>query len=332
MDINEFQNPAYLLLLLPLALMVFWYLYRKLYRRGAAIAVSSERIMTRRPSLRVRLYPYLPVLRVLVLVLLIVALARPGKGTSESSVKSSGIDIMLALDVSDSMMGQDFQPKNRLEVAKTVIKDFISRRKTDRIGLVIFSGEAYLQCPLTIDHEILRDILEEVDFGSVEEEGTAIGEAVTLAASRMMDSRARSRVILLLTDGMNNRGSIDPETSARACGDLGIRVYTVGIGKEGRVPYPADAAFLFGKRYMVNHFDESILKSMAQLTGARFYRATSSGVLWEKIRDIDRLEKSEVEVKFFHEFSDRFQFFLILAAFIFFAEIMLRSVFFRKVP
>jgi Ca-activated chloride channel family protein len=328
----EFKNPFLLLLLVPYAVMAAFYVYRKIHQRQAAIALPSETILKKRGSIRVRTYRFLPILRFIAILLLILSVSRPGRGVHYSSIKNTGIDIMITLDVSGSMMGEDFQPKNRLEVAKQVIKDFAGRRGADRIGIVVFSGEAYLQCPLTLEHQMIMEIIDDVDFKTVEEDGTAIGEAITLAASRMMESKSRSRIILLLTDGMNNRGSIDPETAAKACAELDIKVYTVGIGKEGKVPYPAGAAFMFGKRYLYNHFDETSLKNISDITSAKFYRATSTGVLWENIKDIDRLEKSEVDTRSYHEFYDRFELLLIIAFSLFALEIILRSVFYRKLP
>jgi Ca-activated chloride channel family protein len=311
--------------------MLAWYIFGKVYSSGAAFAVSSETIIKRKNSIRVMTYKILPVLRFLSILLLIIALARPGRGVNYTSVKNLGIDIMIALDLSGSMQGEDFQPKNRLEVAKLVVKDFITKRKSDRIGMVVFAGDAYLQCPLTSEHDILNDITEDIDFTSVAVDGTAIGDAIALASSRMMDSKAKSKIILLLTDGMNNKGTIDPETAAAACSEMGMKIYSVGIGSEGQVPYPGQGG-IFGKRYLYNHFDETSLRKISELTGGKFYRAASSGVLWENIQDIDRLEKSEAELKIYHEFYDKFEM-LIFAAFAIFAfEIMLTSVFFRKVP
>jgi Ca-activated chloride channel family protein len=328
----EFKQPLMLLLLAPYALMVFWYFYARIGGRESAVALSSEKVLPARGSFRAATYRYLPALRFAAVLLLVVALARPGKGVHYSSVKNLGIDIMIALDVSGSMMGEDFQPKNRLSVAKEVVADFISKRKSDRIGMTVFAGEAYLQCPLTVEHPMLIDILSEIDFTSVSVDGTAIGDALALSASRLSDEKARSRIIVLLTDGVNNRGVIDPETAAGACRDLGIKVYCVGIGKEGRVPYPNPGGMVFGKRYLMNHFDETMLRDIAEKTGGRFYRAESGGVLWENIQDIDRLEKSEVEVKVYHEFYDRFQYLLAAAMALFFLEILLRSVVYRKIP
>ncbi|HOW82533.1 MAG TPA: VWA domain-containing protein, partial [Spirochaetota bacterium] len=195
----EFKNPLLLLLLAPYAALVLWYFYARVYRRDSAVALSSERVLTKRRSFRVATYRFLPALRFAAILLLLVAVARPGKGVHYTSVKNLGIDIVIALDVSGSMQGEDFQPKNRLAVAKQVVADFISKRKHDRIGMVVFAGEAYLQCPLTVEHDMLTDILQEVDFGTVATDGTAIGDALGLAASRMTDDKAKSRIILLLT-------------------------------------------------------------------------------------------------------------------------------------
>ncbi len=328
----EFKNPLLLLLLAPYAALVLWYFYARVYRRDSAVALSSERVLTKRRSFRVATYRFLPALRFAAILLLLVAVARPGKGVHYTSVKNLGIDIVIALDVSGSMQGEDFQPKNRLAVAKQVVADFISKRKHDRIGMVVFAGEAYLQCPLTVEHAMLTDILQEVDFGTVATDGTAIGDALGLAASRMTDDKAKSRIILLLTDGMNNRGAIDPETAADACKEMGVKIYSVGIGKEGRVPYPGPGGVFFGQRFLMNHFDETVLREISEKTGGKFYRAQSSGVLWENIHDIDRLEKTEVEVKVYHEFHDRFQYLLAAAMALFFIEIILRSAVYRKIP
>ncbi|OHD64683.1 MAG: hypothetical protein A2176_10265 [Spirochaetes bacterium RBG_13_51_14] len=327
----EFKDPMFLMLIVPWALMLFWYLYRQLYNREAAVAISSDSVVRARKSIRAQTYRFLPALRFAAMLLLIIALSRPGKGIDYSSIKNLGIDIMIAMDVSGSMRAEDFQPDNRLAVSKRVIRDFASRRKSDRIGMVVFAGEAYLQCPLTLEHQMIADIVNEVDFDTVHVDGTAIGDAIALSAARMMDSKARSKIILLVTDGMNNRGSIDPETAAQAASEIGIKIYTVGIGKKGEaVPYPT--GFMGMTRHVVIDMDEDSLKKVAELTGGRYYNATSSGVLWQNIKDIDRLEKSRVDIKQFHEFYDRFQWFLVAAMTLFFLEVLLRSFFYRKIP
>lgn len=323
----DFKNPLMLLLLLPWAGACAWYFYRRLHLRGAAIAVSSKRIVTRRRSLRERTYRYLPVVRMLAVFFLIIALARPGKGVDFSSVNSQGIDIMITLDISPSMSSEDFQPKNRLEVAKNVVKDFIKLRKNDRIGLVVFAGEAYFQCPLTLEHQMVEDIIDEINFDSADKEGTAIGEALALSAARMAESKAKSRMALLLTDGMNNRGVVDPETAAKMCAELGIRIYPVGIGKKNvHVP------FLSRMKVYRDHYDPESLKKLAETTGGKFYSAESGAVLWENVKDIDRLERSDFEVRQYHEFYDRFQVPLFMAMALFFLEMLLRSVVYRKIP
>jgi Ca-activated chloride channel homolog len=327
----EFKNPLLMLLLAPWALMLFWFIYRKIYDREAAVAISSESVVRARTSIRARTYRFLPVLRFTAVLLLIIALSRPGRGVDYSSIKNLGVDIMVTMDVSLSMLAEDFQPKNRLAVSKQVIKDFVARRKTDRIGMVVFAGEAYLQCPLTLEHQMIQDIANEVDFESVHVDGTAIGDAIALATARMMDSKAKSRIILLVTDGMNNRGSIDPETAAKAAAEMGIKIYPVGIGRKGEtVPYPTGIPMM--KQQIMVDIDEDSLKNIAELTGGKYFNATSSGVLWQNFKDIDRLEKSQVELKQYHEFYDRFQWFLAAAAALFFIEIILRSVVYRKVP
>lgn len=275
----EFKNPYFLYLLIPYAVMVIWYLYRRLYRASSAVAVSSEALFPVHKSIRTRTYRFMPLLRFIAIFCLIVSLARPGKGVHYSSIKNLGIDIMIALDVSGSMRGEDFQPKNRLAVAKQVVKDFVGKRGSDRIGMVVFAGEAYLQCPLTVEHNMIKDIVDEVDFGTVSVDGTAIGDALALSASRMMESKAKSKVILLITDGMNNRGAMDPETAAQTCRDLDIKIYSVGIGREGRVPVSNPQAF-FGKSYIMSHFDPEILEKASEMTGGSFIvppPAVSSG-------------------------------------------------------
>jgi len=331
MSYLEFRYPYVLLLVIPYAVMIGLYIYFRIYKREASFELSSAKLITRRTTFRTATYKGLVVLRFLAILMLIIALARPGRGIDYTSVNDYGIDIMICLDVSGSMRGEDFQPDNRLAVAKRVVKDFINKRPHDKIGMVIFAGEAYLQCPLTTEKNIIADITDEIDFDSVPADGTAIGDAIALAASRMTDSTAASKMVLLITDGMNNRGQIDPETAAILCKGMDIKVYTVGIGKEGEVTYPAGPAF-FGKRILINHFDERGLRKIADMTGAKFYRAESSGVLWQNISDIDRLEKSIVETRVYHEFYDRFGWFLLLATLFFFTEIILRSLIYRKIP
>ena len=313
--------------------MVFWYIFRKIYNRQGAIAVSSEKVVKVRQSFRAATYRFLPIVRFLTILIFILALARPGKGINYTSIRNLGIDIMITLDVSGSMRGEDFQPDNRLAVAKQVIKDFVNRRKHDRIGMVVFAGEAYLQCPLTVEHKMIQDIVDEITLQTVAAQGTAIGDAIALSTSRMMESKAKSKIVLLLTDGVSNQGKIDPETAAKAAADFGVKIYTVGIGSEGGGSVskrgPFGLQIFAGPRFSYNKEE---LINLSEITKGKFYQATSSGVLWEQMRDIDRLEKSEVEMRMYHEFYDKFQWFLLFGAIMFFVDIILRSVVYRKIP
>jgi Ca-activated chloride channel family protein len=328
MQYLEFKNPWLLLLLLPYLAMAAVFIGNRLYARESAIAVSAEGVVKKRGTVRSATYRFLPILRFLSILFLIIAVARPGRGVSYSSIKNLGIDIMIALDVSGSMSNEDFQPKNRLTVAKKVLKDFISIRKSDRIGLIVFANDAYLQCPLTVEHNIIHDIVDDIDFGIVDHRRTAIGDAVALATSRMMDLKSKSRMILLLTDGANNAGIIDPQTAAKASAELGIKIYTVGIGKKEYL-----RSDIFGNRRLVkSELDIEALQKISDITGGKFYNATSGGVLWQNIQDIDRLERSEADLRVYHEFFDKFQIFLIISISLFFLEVMLRSVFYRKIP
>lgn len=331
MERFDFRYPLALLLLIPYLFVVIIYIRGRINTRGASFALSSKHLIDVRKTWRSAVYPYLPVLRFLSIFLLIIALAEPGRSITYSGVKNTGIDIMIALDLSSSMRGEDFEPRNRLEVAKQVVKDFIAKRQNDRIGLAVFAGEAYLQCPLTIEHDMLLDIVDEIDFDSIGVDGTAIGDALALSASRMMDNTDGSRIILLITDGVSNRGSIDTETAAKACRELGIKVYSVGIGRDGSVPYPDPNGF-FGKRYVDNTFDASVLEKASEITNGKFYRAESSGIFWEKVKEIDRLEKHVYEVKKYYEFAGNFEVFIIAAMAFFFCELLLRSLVFRKLP
>lgn len=332
MYLAGFKYPFFLLLLIPYFVYLYFFIFRGYGRRNASVAIPSQQIIKKRESIRTRTYPYLVYARFLSLFLLIIALAAPGRNISYTSIKNRGIDIMIAMDLSGSMKGEDFQPDNRLAVAKRVVSDFIGKRRNDRIGLVVFAGNAYLQCPLIVDHEIIREIVADLDFDSVEEDGTAIGDAIALAASRMTDTGAKGKIILLITDGVNNRGEIDPETAAKTCSDMNTKVYTVGIGKEGKVPYPNPAGPMWPKQYLYNQFNEESLKSMAETTGGVYFRAESTGVFSASMEQIDRLEKSENDVKVYNEFDDRSGIFLITGIIVFFLEITLRSLFYRKLP
>ncbi len=328
--VPDFKNPLFLLLLIPLAAACAWYYWNGMTGRESGVGVSSISVISAKQSWRSRTYPFLSVLRVLVLVLLVVSLARPGERVNYTSFKDRGINIMVVLDVSTSMKAEDFKPKHRLQVAKQVVQDFISRRTHDRLGLVAFAGDAWLQCPLTTEHEMVQKLVGYLEFASPQEDGTAIGDALALAASRMKDDETKEGVILLLTDGVNNRGMVDPETAARMCSDMGIRIHAVAIGSSGAATSPRSG--IFGGGLRLHGFDPDALRQLTTISGGKFYMADSSGVLWEHMKQIDALEKKEFTRREYSVFHDGFRWWLYAAAMLLALELLLRSLVYRKVP
>lgn len=298
--------PLALLLLLPAvaAVAAGWWRSRG-RRRGVPVAGLAFVTSGLPATWRTRARAALPLLRLLALLILVVAVARPQTVATAERVASSGIDIVLALDTSGSMRAEDFQPDNRLTVAKRVIRDFIAQRHTDRIGLVVFAEESFTQCPLTLDYSMLDMLLAQVDFGILGD-GTAIGTAIANGVNRLADSKARSRILILLTDGENNAGPIDPITAAKLATARGVRVYTIGVGKEGMVRMPVQTPF--GVRYqrLESHIDEEVLKEIAETTGGRYFRADAADALAEIFATIDKLEKSEVAVRAYHRYGELF--------------------------
>ncbi|MEN6546062.1 MAG: VWA domain-containing protein, partial [Armatimonadia bacterium] len=277
-----FANP-YAFLLLILLLPMIWWLVRNSREATAVAGYPDLRLLgPRRANLRLFLARYWPWLRLPALVLLIVALARPQVSAGVKETSGSGIDIMLALDISGSMQAEDFKPKNRFTVAREVLREFISQAGANRLGLVVFAGQAFTQSPLAADHTIVSQLLENVEMGMLQD-GTAIGMAIATASSRLQASKARSKVIILLTDGVNNRGEIDPPTAAEAAAAMGIKIYAIGVGKQGGAPIPIPDP-MFGKRYLrdaagnlvMTKLDEDMLKKIASLTGGQYFRATDA--------------------------------------------------------
>jgi Ca-activated chloride channel family protein len=275
-------------------------------------------------------------LRVLVIILLVFALARPQSGKAHSKVTTEGIDIILALDVSGSMLAEDFQLKNkrrnRLYVSKEVVKDFIEWRENDRIGMVVFAGQAYTQCPLTLDYDVLLQFLEKVEIGMVED-GTAIGSAIGVCVNRLKSSKAKSKVVILLTDGRNNAGGIDPLTAAELAKTFGMKIYTVGAGTKGLAPYPTKNLFgLKTYRSIQIDIDEEGLTEIAKITGGKYFRATDTASLKEVYRQIDSLEKTEMEEAKYTEYSELFTYLLIPVLGILLFEVVLANTRFRRIP
>ncbi|MDP6418730.1 MAG: VWA domain-containing protein [Candidatus Krumholzibacteria bacterium] len=330
--IERFVHPLFLLLLLLLPLALVWR-WRIRPVESLRLRISDTRIHRRIAGQgRARLRRLPRVLRMLVMVLLVFAIARPQSGTHEQEILSEGVDIILALDLSTSMRGEDFRPKNRLEEAREQARAFVRKRPQDRIGLVIFAHDAYTQCPLTLDHDLLDEFLLELEMGLIED-GTAIGSAIATAANRLRESEAESRVLVLLTDGDNNAGKIDPLSASKAAAALGIRIYTIGMGKEGKVPYPVDDPF-FGRRYqyMETNLDEETLREVARLGKGQYFRADREGSLAEIYAEIDELEKSEIESIERVDYREAGLLFLLPALLFFLLEILFSRWILRGLP
>lgn len=324
-----FANPGYLFLLLLLIPVIGWYIY-ELRKADASIQIGDTRILQEQPtSLRVRLLHLPFILRVAAISLLSLALARPQLTNRWSSESTEGIDIMMALDISGTMLAEDLKP-NRLEAAKQVASDFVLARPNDQIGLVVFAGESFTQCPLTIDHAVLVNLFQSVEYGMIED-GTAIGLGLANAVNRMKDSQTKSKVIILLTDGSNNRGDIDPQTAAEIAKTFGIRVYTVGVGSYGQARVPVQTPI--GTQYitMDSEFDETTLQRIAQTTGGQYFRATDNSSLKKIYEQIDQLEKTKLRVREYSKHTENFAPFLYAALLCLLGEIVLRYFVLRTI-
>jgi Ca-activated chloride channel homolog len=325
----SFAYPGFFGLLLFLPLMVAWYLRGKPPGQ-AAIMVSSINNFgsTRSWKNTFRHVPF--VFRILAVVCIIAALARPQIRSEEQMVNGEGIDIVLCLDISGSMLAQDFTP-NRMEAAKNVASDFIDNRPADRIGLVIFSGESFTMCPLTTDRQVLKSQLSNVQSGLLED-GTAIGSGLATGVDRLRSSKSKSKVIILLTDGENNGGLIDPNTAKEIAKSVGVRVYTVGVGTEGFAPVPVQTAGGIVMQKEKVNIDEKLLTQIATETGGRYFRARDNESLRNIYSDIDKLEKSKVEITALKRYSEQFFPFALAAAALLLLELVLRFTLFKKFP
>jgi Ca-activated chloride channel family protein len=312
--------------------LIALYIWRQKKRQPVFVVSSIARFSPPRTGWKVRLRHLLFALQVTALGFWIVAMARPQSGSTLRQVNINALDIVLCLDISGSMQAIDFQPNNRLYVAKQVLADFILGRKEDRIGLVCFARDAYTECPLTFDYDILIEFLEQVDFGDIPD-GTAIGMALAGAANRLRESEAKTRLIVLLTDGVNNRGQIDPITAAQLAATLGIRVYTVGVGKEGVVKYPVEDP-VFGRRFVSrqSEIDVRTLQQIASITGGRFYRATDADALKNIYREISDLETTPVEVQQSMRYEDLYRWPLGLGMLLMVGQLALGATWLRRLP
>lgn len=330
----QFANPFFLALL---ALVPFlaWLILKKRAQRQAALQYANVAPVRAGRGWKSRLRPLLTVTRLVALALLIVGLARPQFVQAKEIVKGEGLDIVLALDISGSMASLDFQPQNRLEAAKRVIGDFIGERTYDRIGLVVFAREAFNQSPMTTDHAVLNRLLETVRLAPDLKinDGTAIGLGIANAANMLKDSQAKSRVVILLTDGVNNAGQIDPQTAANAAQALGLKVYTIGMGKTGQVPVPVTDMF-GGKQvvYQESEIDEESLKQIAAKTGGMYFRAEDTRGLQQIYDRINQLEKSQIEITNFTQHVELMGWLLIPALALLLGEQLFSQTFFRRIP
>lgn len=325
-----FVHPWTLLALLLIPALIIW--WRRYYRlQQPAMACSTLQVFDGvHKTMRQRLYPLMYILRLATIAMVIIALARPQNARSRQDIQVNGIDIVLDMDVSGSMLAEDFSP-NRLEAAKKVAANFILGRRNDRIGLVVFSGEAYTQIPLTIDHKVLLEQMGRLKSGSLKD-GTALGDGLATAVNRIKDSKSKSKVIILLTDGVNNMGSVDPATAAEIAALYDIRLYTIGVGKHGMAPYPF-RNILGGITYqnIPVEIDEALLTSMAKATdGGQYFRATDRSSLQKIFNQIDQMEKTKVEVSQYHQPEDLYHYFLWLGFALFMAELLLRLTVFRR--
>jgi Ca-activated chloride channel homolog len=325
-----FKNPGYLFLLLVLLPLIAGYIMR-LSKSDASLQISSTRYFAGFPKTR-RLYlRHLPfVLRMLAIVMLILVIARPQLSDSVSNTSTEGIDIMMAIDISGTMLSKDFRP-NRIEAAKNVAIEFINNRPNDNIGLVIFASESFTQCPLTTNHAALINLFQSVEFGMVDD-GTAIGMGLATAVNRLKLSKAKSKIIILLTDGSNNTGDIAPLTAADIAHAYGIRVYTIGVGTRGVAPTPIATPFGIQYQNQPVEFDETTLTQIAQVTNGKYYRATDNNTLQSIYKDIDKLEKRKLQVKEYNRHSDEYTIFALLALLFLGADIVLRFTLLRKLP
>ena len=323
----EFANPRLLWLLLLVPALILWYILRH-KRQEASLSFSDLKGFVKLPKTwKAYLRHLLFALKMVALALLIVALARPQSSSTNSTSNIEGIDIVMAMDVSGSMLARDLKP-DRLTAAKNVASDFVKNRPGDRMGLVIFSGESFTQVPLTTDHGVMLNMLAEMKNGLIDD-GTAIGDGLATAISRLKDSEAVSKVVILLTDGMNNAGSVDPYTAAEIAKLYGIRVYTIGVGSYGTAPYPVQTPFGTQMQQMKVEIDEKLLSNMAGMTGGKYFRATSNQKLDEIYDEIDKLERSKIEVTEFRRLHEEFYPLVAWALALLLLEFLLRKTIFR---
>ena len=326
----SFAYPFVLVFLLAVPALAYWY-WKKKEKVTSDVTFSSLQLFGKAPvTLKEKLAHVPSYLRLLALTFLIIAAARPQSFSSGENFYTEGIDIAIVLDISGSMLAEDFKP-NRLEAAKKVIDEFIKGRTVDKIGLVIFSGESFTQCPLTIDYSVLRNLLKDIQMGMIED-GTAIGNAIANGVNRLKDSKAKSKVMILLTDGVNNAGHIDPLTAAQIAQKFGIRIYAIGVGTIGQAPYPFQTPFGIRYQMVPVEIDENILKQIASATGGKYFRATNNRKLAQIYDEIDHLEKTRVEVTSYRHARELYFGWALAGLLLLFVEVGLSKTYLKRLP
>jgi len=327
----EFLNIEFLWLLAPIPLLALWYYYTGKYKSNT-LNFSNSEAFSESKSFVVLLEPILRIFRMIALTLLIIALARPQVTDMSTRVKNNqGIDIVMAIDVSASMLAKDLKP-NRLEALKNVAANFIRSRTTDRIGLVEYAGESYTKTPITSDKSIILRSLKEIEYNTIIEGGTAIGMGLATSVNRIKDSKAISKVVILLTDGVNNSGFIDPLTAAELANEFGIKIYTIGLGTNGMAlsPIGIDSRGKFNYANAKVEIDEKLLKEIAAMTGGKYFRATNNSKLIEIYDDIDKLERSDIEEFKYYNVQEKYRLFLLPALILIGLEMILKFTLFRS--
>jgi len=324
----KFAEPLFLYFLVIIPAMVAFYIIKQQNVSASVRMPGLQPFTNTGTTFRHYLRHILFGLRLVVVTLLILVLARPQKTDRFQDVSTEGIDIVLTQDISGSMLARDFKP-DRLSAAKNIATEFISGRPYDRIGLVVFSGESFTQCPITTDHAVLINLLREIQSGMIED-GTAIGMGLATAVNRIKDSKAKSKVIILLTDGVNNRGEIAPATAADIAKTFGIRVYTIGVGTQGMAPYPVQTPYGLQYQDMPVEIDEGILQEIAQTTGGKYFRATDNEKLTAVYKEIDKLEKSKIDVRQFSRKEEKYLIPALIALCLLVIELTARNTIFKN--
>ncbi len=325
-----FEYPALLWLLVIPALMLVHYIYIELSGRRPHLRVPDVKFWKAGGRSVLGVIRHMPfLLRTIALVMIIIAIARPRSSTKMDKIDTEGIDIVLAMDVSTSMLARDFTP-DRISAAKDIAIEFISQRPSDRMGIVVFAGESYTQCPLTTDRATLINLMKEIETGLIED-GTAIGNGLATAVARMQNSDAKSRVVILLTDGVNNSGEITPQTAADIAKTYGIRVYTIGVGANGTAPYPVMTPWGVQMQNVEVEIDENLLKNIAETTGGRYFRATDNTKLSEIYSEINKMEKARTTIDSFPIYKELFTGFALIALACLLLEVLI-SFILRRLP